>query len=134
MTSLGKRRLSVYVLAIFLAGGGSGALIASKMCRRVPVAPVPSAEIGARLRARFQSRLSLTPEQAQKIDPMIDQAMRQVETIRKETASRVFANVSNLHEQVQAVLTPEQKVKFEELERARRDYLRQKFGPETNTP
>ena len=134
MTSLSKWKLGVYVLAIFLAGGGSGALIAWKMCRHMPVAPVPPAEIGARLRARFQSRLDLTPDQAQKIDPMIDQAMRRVEAIRKETASHVFANVSNLHEQVLVVLTPEQKVKFEELERERREYLRQKFGPATSSP
>ena len=37
-------------------------------------------------------------------------------------------------EQVQEVLTPEQKVKFEALERVRRDYLRLKFGPATNSP
>ena len=134
MNSLGKWKLGVYVLALFLAGGGSGALIAWQVCRRMPVAPLTPAEIGARLRAQFQSRLELTPDQAQKIDPMIDQAMRRVEIIRRETASAVFANVSNLHEQVLGVLTPEQKVKFEGLERERRDYLRQKFGPETNAP
>ena len=65
---------------------------------------------------------------------MIDQAMRRVEAIRKETASQVFANVSTMHEQVLTVLTPEQKVKFEGLERERRDRLRQKFGPATNAP
>ena len=134
MTSLSKRKLGVYVLALFLAGGGSGALVAWKVCRRMPVAPVPPAEIGARLRARFQSRLGLTPDQAQKIDPMIDQAMRRVEAIRNYTASLVFTNVATLHEQVLTVLTPEQKVKFEELERERRDYLRQKFGPASNSP
>ena len=134
MTSLSKRKLGVYVLALFLAGGGSGALVAWKVCRRMPVAPVPPAEIGARLRARFQSRLGLTPDQAQKIDPMIDQAMRRLEEIRKETASHVFANVSNLDAQVRAVLTPEQKTRFEELERERREHLRQKFGPESNFP
>jgi Spy/CpxP family protein refolding chaperone len=134
MSSLSKWKLGVYVLAIFLAGGGSGALIAWQACRRTPVTPVPPAEIGARLRARFQSQLALTPEQVQKIEPMIDQAMRRVEAIRKDTASQVFGNVATLHEQVLTVLTPEQKVKFEELERERRDYLRQKFGPATNSP
>ena len=133
MNSLGKSKLALYVLAIFLAGSGSGALIAWKVCRHMPVVSRPPAEIGARLRARFQSQLALTPEQARKIDPMIDQAMRRVEDIRKETASHVFANVSNLHEQVLVVLTPEQKVKFEDLERERRDYLRQKFGPATSS-
>ena len=39
MTSLGKWKLGLYVLAIFLAGGGSGALIAWQVCRRMPVAP-----------------------------------------------------------------------------------------------
>lgn len=134
MTSLGKRKLATYILLIFLAGAGSGALVAWQVSRRVPVAPLPPAEIGARLRARFQSQLALTPDQVQKIDPMIDQAMLRVEAIRQETASHVFANVSKLHEQVLTVLTPEQKTQFEELERERRDRLRQKFGPATNTP
>lgn len=134
MTFLGKRKLAVYVVAIFLAGAGSGALVARRICQRQPATPLPPAEIGERLRARFQSSLHLTPEQAQKISPMIDQAMHRVEAIRQETARQVFANVSNLHEQVLAVLTPDQKTKFEELERERREYLRQKFGPATNAP
>ena len=134
MTSLGKRKFATYVLVIFLAGAGSGALVAWQVSRRVPVAPVPPAEIGARLRARFQSQLALTPDQVQKIDPMIDHAMLRVEAIRQETASHVFANVSQLHEQMLTVLTPEQKTKFEELERERRVRLLQKFGPATNAP
>ncbi len=134
MTSLGKRKLAIYVLAIFLAGAGSGALVAWQVSRRVPVPPLTPAEIGARLRAQFQSGLDLTPEQRQKVDPMIDQAMRRVEAIRQETAIHVFANVSQLHEQMLTVLTPEQKTKFEALERERRDHLRQKFGPATNAP
>ena len=44
MTSPGKWKLGVYVLAIFLAGGGSGTLIGWQVCRRTPVAPVPPAE------------------------------------------------------------------------------------------
>jgi Spy/CpxP family protein refolding chaperone len=134
MTALSKRKLSVYLLALFLAGGGSGALIAWQVSRRTPMTPLPPAEIGARLRARLQSRLDLTPEQVEKIAPLIDQAMRRVEAIRRETANQVFANVSNLDAQVLLVLTPEQKAKFEELERERLNYLRQKFGPETNAP
>jgi Spy/CpxP family protein refolding chaperone len=134
MTPLGKRKLAAYVLAIFLAGAGSGALVAWQIGQRQPGTPLPPAEIGARLRARFQSRLDLTPEQVTKINPLIDQAMRQVEVIRNETALHVFANVSNLHQQVLLVLTPEQKAKFEQLERERREYLRQKFGPATNPP
>ena len=134
MSTLGRWKLRFYALAIFLAGSGSGALITWHICQSRVVAPSPPAEIGARLRARFQARLDLTPEQVQKINPLIDEAMRQVELIRYDTANHVFENVSNLHQQLLLVLTPEQKVKFEQLERERRDYLLQKFGPATNAP
>lgn len=134
MTALGKWKLRLYVLAIFLAGGGSGAFLGWQACRRMPMTPVPPAEIGAHLRARFQSQLALTPDQMRKTDPMIDQAMRRVEIIRADTAARVFANVSNLDQQIREVLTLEQKLKFEELERDRRARLLHKFGPATNAP
>ena len=134
MNVLGKWRLGLYVLAIFLAGGGSGALITWQVCQRFPAAPLTPEEIGMRLRARLKSRLDLTPDQVQKIDPMIDQAMRQVQAIRKDTATSVFANVSNMHAQVVIVLTPEQKAKFDVLEAERHDYLRKKYGPATNPP
>lgn len=134
MNSVGKWKLRLYVLALFLAGVGSGAVISWQVCRHMPPTPLPPAEIGARLLARFQSQLALTPDQTQTIAPMIDQAMRRVQAIREETAGQVYANVANLHQQVLTVLTPEQAVKFEGLERERRDYLRQKFGPATNVP
>jgi hypothetical protein len=134
MKALGRWKLGLYVLAIFLAGGGTGAFITWQVRQRIPVSPLSPEEIGARLRSRFKSRLDLTADQVQKIDPMIDQAMRQVEVIRKDTANRVFANVSHLHEQVVIVLTPEQKAKFDVVERERHDYLQKKYGPATNAP
>lgn len=134
MTTLSKRKLVLYLAALFLAGGGSGALITWQVCRHTPMAPLPTAEIGTRLRAHFQSLLDLTPDQAQKISPLVDQAMARVEVIRRETAGQILDNVSNLDQQVLLVLTPEQKTKFEEFERERRVYLRQKFGPANNAP
>jgi hypothetical protein len=134
MNAVAKWKLGLYVLVIFLAGAGSGTLITWQVCQRIAIAPLTPEQIGARLRARFKSRLDLTSDQVQKIDPMIDQAMRQVEVIRRETANRVFANVSHLHEQVVIVLTPEQKAKFDVLEHERHDYLIKKYGPATNAP
>jgi hypothetical protein len=134
VTPLSKRRISVYLAALFLAGGGTGAVISWRLCRSTPAAPLPPAEIGARLRTRWQARLGLTPAQVEHIDPMIHKAMDRVEAIRRQTAKEVFANVSNLDEQVLQVLTPEQKVKFEALERERRDYLQQKFGTGAGAP
>lgn len=134
MTTLSKRKLVLYLLALFVAGGGSGALISWQICQRTPMAPLPTAEIGTRLRAHLQGRLDLAPEQAQKIGPIIDQAMGRIEVIRRETASQIFANVTNFDQQVLLVLTPEQKAKFEEFERQRLAYLRQKFGPANNAP
>jgi len=134
MSQVGKWKLRLYVLVIFLAGGGSGALISWQICRRTPVPPMPTPEIAMRLRARFQSRLDLTPDQMEKVGPMIDDSMRRLEEIRKETANQIFANVSNMHEKVVQVLTPEQRTKFEQLEGERRSFLRTKYGAATNSP
>ncbi len=134
MNALGKCKLGLYVVLIFLAGGGTGAIIAWEIGRKTPIPPTPTPEIAVRLKTRFQEKLQLTPEQAQKIAPMIDLAMHRLETIRRDTATQIFANVSDMHEQVVQVLTPEQKTKFDELEQERHDYLRTKYGAATNSP
>ena len=134
MNTMGKWKLGLYVILIFVAGAGSGALIAWEVGRKTPIPPTPTPEIAVRLKERFQSRLELTPDQMTKIAPMIDQAMHRLETIRRDTATQIFDNVSNMHEQVVQVLTPPQRGKFEELEKERQDYLHAKYGAATNSP
>lgn len=134
MNALGKWKLGLYVALIFAAGAGSGAAIAWRIGRKTPIPPTPTPQIAERLKARLQDRLELKPDQMEKIGPMIDEAMRRLEGIRRETATQIFANVSNMHEQVVQVLTPEQRVKFEALEQERHQYLRTKYGAATNSP
>ncbi len=134
MNAVAKWKLGLYVLLIFAAGAGSGGMIAWEIGRKTPIPPTPTPEIAVRLKARLQDRLQLTPDQVTKISPMIDEAMRRLEGIRRETATQIFANVSNMHEQVVQVLTPEQRVKFEALEEERHQYLRTKYGAATNSP
>ncbi len=134
MSPTRKWKLGLYVALIFLVGAGSGAVIAWQTSRKTPIPPTPTPIIATRLKERFQDRLALTPEQMQKIGPMIDQAMARLEVIRRETATQIFANVTNMHDQVAAVLTPEQRIKFDQLEQERHDYLRVKYGASTNSP
>jgi Spy/CpxP family protein refolding chaperone len=134
MTPIGKWKLGLYVALIFAAGAGSGALVSWQISRKTPIPPTPTPEIAIRLKDRLHDRLQLTPDQMAKIAPMIDEAMRRLETVRRETATQIFSNVSTMHEQVVQVLTPEQRAKFEELEAERKSYLRTKYGVSTNTP
>ena len=53
MSGPGKWKLGLYVLVIFLAGGGTGGLITWRICQGRTVTPLTPAQIGARLRARF---------------------------------------------------------------------------------
>ena len=134
MNAPGKWKLGLYVLLIFVAGAGSGALISWQIGRKTPIPPTPTPEIAVRLKSRFKDRLDLTPDQQEKISPMIDQAMGRLEVIRRDTATQIFANVSNMHEQVVQILDPQQRAKFEQLEQERHDYLRTKYGAVTNSP
>ena len=129
MKRFNKWKLGLYVAAIFLAGGGTGAFVTWRLTRHLMFTTPNTQELGARLKARFRSRLELTPGQAALVDPWVDQAMSQVEIIHQDMAARIFANVSNLNFQVARDLTPEQKLKLEEYDRERREHLRKKLGP-----
>jgi len=129
MRSLNRWRLGLYVVVIFLAGGGTGAFVTWRLTRHLMYSTPNTQELGARLKSRLRSRLDLTAGQSAVVDPWVDQAMDQVEIIHRDMASRILANVSNLNFQVARGLTPEQKLKLEEYDRERREHLRKKLGP-----
>jgi len=134
MKNLSKLKLGAYVLALFLAGAGSAAFLTYEMCRNMMFDQPTPEKIGANIRARLQSQLHLTPEQAQKIDPLIDKAMTEVRSNRRDFVLRLITNKSNLNAQILHELTPEQTAKFEQMESERLEILRKKFGAALDNP
>lgn len=69
---------------------------------------------------RATERLDLTPEQQAKIQPIIDQAKPQLETIHREAMEKTKAVMDNAMSQIRPMLTPEQEKKLDDAKNERR--------------
>ena len=69
---------------------------------------------------RTTDHLNLTPEQKAKVQPIIDQAGPQIETIRHEAMQKTKAVMENAMAQIRPLLTPDQQKKLDEAQNNRR--------------
>jgi len=59
---------------------------------------------------RTTEQLNLTPEQKAKVQPIVDQATPQIESIRREAMQKTKAVMDNAIAQIRPLLTPEQQL------------------------
>ena len=119
-----KWKLIAGFLLVFMAGGVTGAFIAAKTARHHLFATSHHDIAAERMRERLQSEVDLTPEQLAKISPVVDKAAAQLQTIRKDTARRVRDTFGDMHRQITAELTPEQRVKLDQMRERHHTFLR----------
>jgi hypothetical protein len=119
-----KWKLIAGFLLVFVAGGVTGAFLAAKTARHHLFATSHHGIAAQRMRDRLQSEVDLTPEQLAKISPVVDKAAGQLQAIRKDTARRVRDTFADMHRQIAADLTPEQRVKLEQMRQRHHKFLR----------
>lgn len=69
---------------------------------------------------RTTEKLNLTPEQKAKVQPIIDQATPQIQTIRRDAMQKTKTVVDNAMAQIRSMLTPEQQKMLDESQNERR--------------
>lgn len=69
---------------------------------------------------RITEELNLTPDQKTRIQPIIDQARPQIESIHREAMEKTRQVMENTFAQIRPMLTPEQQKKLDEAKDARR--------------
>jgi len=106
MNGLSKTKLFMYLAAIFIAGGVTGATVAVKASKQMAEAPRFGHLEAHYLKEHFQSKLSLTPEQAQVIEPILDKMSEDLKSVRAETTKRITAIVKTSYDQIGKELTP----------------------------
>jgi len=110
-----KWKLAFAFLLVFVAGVTTGGLLSSLHMRRHFLGPPHSGEVGSRMREHLRRALDLTPEQADKIAPIVDATSAKLEAIRVETAQRVRSAMEESEKQIAPQLTPEQQEKLQKL-------------------
>ena len=73
----------------------------------------------------LQSRLNLSPEQMQKIKPVIRNTLGGFKDVLVADA---LAALTNCNAQIAVELTPDQKVKFEQLSKEQRNFIQIRLG------
>ena len=115
MNSSLKWMLAFAFLLVFVAGVTTGGLLSALHMRRHFLGPPHSGEVGDRMREHLRRALDLTPEQAEKIAPIVDATSAKLEAIRVETAQRVRSAMEESERQISPQLTPEQQTKLQKL-------------------
>jgi Spy/CpxP family protein refolding chaperone len=116
--SLRKARL--WLAVVFLVGAAIGGVFGYSFARHTVLAktnppPMSEPERRAKRVADMTHEVGLTPEQSQKVDDIIREAHGEMKGIRDKAESDVDVVREKARNEMRALLTPEQKAKFEAL-------------------
>ena len=119
-------------ILVFIAGGVTGAFVGGLHARHL-FHEFHYRLIGARMRERLRTKLTLTPEQLAKISPITDKTAVQLKQMRRDTGRRVHEIMMGAHREMAAYLTDEQRLKLRQIDDRHRHQLRGR-GPRDATP
>ena len=120
-----------YSVAIFLLGGIAGAAIGLGVSRHAWTRPPFIHDMSQHLQSRLEAKLELTPAQLQKIQPAFAKLSADMQAVHSETMKRGSKLMDDFYAAIASELTPEQKLKLEELKKARPDFLSR--GPRSHS-
>ncbi|MDD2764712.1 MAG: hypothetical protein PHE83_12145 [Opitutaceae bacterium] len=119
-------QICLVLIAIFAAGGVSGGLVAYRVVqRRMPHSPRIEAW-GARQMERVAQELKLTPEQRARIQPIVKRNMEELARLRRQSMRAGHEILQRMETDIAAELTPEQRIKYGQILKDRREARRQR--------
>jgi Spy/CpxP family protein refolding chaperone len=121
--SLRWKLILAFVL-VFLAGAACGFFGAMHRVHWIVRHEHPGS-LAEHLKRHLQWELRLTPQQVQQVSPIIDRAASQLEAKRDQTMRDVHEIFEQAHQEVQPVLSPEQRTRLEQMEKRHRHLLHQ---------
>lgn len=137
MTKSFKRWLAFAFVVVFLAGIATGLFAGALHAHHFMAGEHDGVQMGQRMREHLRRELQLTPEQYEKVAPIIDATSARLESIRSETGRRVSEAMNESHDQIVPLLTPEQRQRLEQMRERHRHMIRLRGGlppPPSATP
>ncbi len=115
-------QVCLVLVAIFVAGGISGGLVAFQIARRH--APAPSGVWVARRIENVTRELDLTPAQMERLRPIVKRNVEELTKLSRQSMQPVHEILGRMETEVSAVLTPEQRIKYEQILKEHREVRR----------
>ncbi len=128
-------KLVLLLAGIFAAGAVTGSFVTVRMGRQMMQKHIaPPDQMGPMRFKLLVDKLELTPEQQEKLRPIVMRNMEEMGRVRMNSLAEARRIAERMNKDITAVLTPEQKAKFDEMNRKMRErfqrFLRDRpFGP-----
>jgi len=125
------RKAALWVGLVFLLGAALGGVLGNVFGVHARNAPPQLTEVERRAQKvqRLTQELNLTPDQQKQIEAIIARVQAQYKAIHQSAEPQIDEARQKGREQIRAILTPEQKPKFEDFLR-RLDEERKKNPPQ----
>lgn len=121
-------RLVVGVLVVFAAGVATGMFVGARKAHDVLIFKHHH-RMGDRMRDHLTRHLQLTPEQVEKLSPIIADTSRRLHEIRRDSGKRVADTMRESHGAIAPHLTPEQREKLDQMKMRHKRMLRRRGVP-----
>ena len=125
MKYLTKGKIVLYLAAIFVAGGVTGAVISWRESGEKKWKPPTAKGICDSFRDRLRSELGLTPQQLERLEPLLQKRVATMEEIRTRTVKELEELIRTSDAEIANALnlTSDQRAKLQELEKSGREHF-----------
>ena len=113
-----RRQAAIWVAIVFLLGTAVGGMIGYSYAHRSVAAanaPLPEPVRRAHRVEQMRQELGLTSDQAKQLDAILMQGHADVKMIHQQSDAQIEQLRQKKRNEIRAILTPEQKPKFEEF-------------------
>lgn len=121
---------ALVVAAIFAAGLVTGSLGSVRLAQGRVDHRLQSENLQAALMEILTRELALTPDQIQRVRPIVARASEEYRNVTLDTVQRVTQLVQAANQRIARELTPAQAEKLRQLEEERQALVRQKLNPD----
>jgi Spy/CpxP family protein refolding chaperone len=115
-------------IVVFIAGSVFGGMLALRVNATIATAkrpgPAQPQALGPAILRRFEERLDLTPEQQEKLRPIVDRAAEDLRRVQQNSLRESGVILRRLQQDFRKELTPPQIKKLEEIENKQRERLK----------
>jgi hypothetical protein len=112
-----RQKAAIWLVIVFLLGAATGGVFGYSFAHKSYAASKPQVQSDAERRAKkvqeMTQEIGLTPDQAQKVDAIIQTTQGEIRGLRDQSDGQIDAARMRARDQMRAFLSDDQKPKFE---------------------
>ncbi|NDF01710.1 MAG: hypothetical protein EB034_26120, partial [Verrucomicrobia bacterium] len=124
MSWLKHWKVILALVALFLLGAATGTAITLKVVKRIIDTRTNPERMSQTMLREYQRRLKLTPEQVERISPILQRTGSEMWNLRTEMSGRTLQVIRLAHDEIAGELTPEQREEFARVNKEMRERYR----------